>query len=167
MRRTWALRPSIESTGGGSARGLGELGGGGQERRIPAGDPIGELIGVVVDPHRIRADRERPQEGGGRAKNRRQRDDVGRLSGQHPVQGGAQILGRGDRSRLGAGGFEAGQGSTVGAVSAVGAVGAVSICTEGAQVDDGGVAPGGGARLRVGLLAPGRRPYGPERLWWS
>ena len=49
---------SVEEAGGGAAGGVGELIGGGQEGGVTAGDAVGELVGVVLDPHGVGAGRQ-------------------------------------------------------------------------------------------------------------
>ena len=58
---------SVEEAGGGAAGGVGELIGGGQEGGVTAGDAVGELVGVVLDPHGVGAGRQGAQESGGGA----------------------------------------------------------------------------------------------------
>ena len=66
---------SVEESGGGAAGGVGELIGGDQEGGVAAGDAVGELVGVVLDPHGVGAGRQSAQEAGGGAEQRGDRGD--------------------------------------------------------------------------------------------
>ena len=53
MGITAASEGSVQGEGGGAPGGLVELVGGGRQRPRAAGDAVGELVGVLLDPHGV------------------------------------------------------------------------------------------------------------------